>query len=65
MAIKMATPCFLFFTALPKVKQSAAGMSRMEMSSTKLVNPLGFSKGWAEFTSVKPPPFEPVCLMAI
>ena len=28
-AIKMATPCFLFFTALPKVKQSAAAPLRI------------------------------------
>ena len=45
----------------PKVKVSAVGISRMKSSSTKLENPVGFSKGMAELTLKKPPPLVPSC----
>ena len=49
---------------IPKVKQRATGMSRMESISRKLDRGVGFSKGWAELALKKPPPFEPSCFMA-
>ena len=63
-AANMATPCFLFFTAEPKVKQRAAGISKMEIISIRFVKALGFSSGCAEFTPLNPPPLVPDCLMA-
>ena len=50
MDMKMAIPCFLFFTALPKVKQRATGMSNREIISRILVKGLAFSSGCAELT---------------
>ena len=32
--------------------------------STRLVNPVGFSNGWAELTLKKPPPLVPSSLIA-
>ena len=64
-AIKIAMPCFLFFTALPKVKHNAAGINRMEIISIKLVKAFGFSNGCAELTPLNPPPLVPDCLIAI
>ena len=52
-------------TITPKVTQRAAEIRRMESASTKLASGVGFSKGWAEFTLKKPPPFVPSCLIAI
>jgi len=37
-----------------------AAMRRIARSWKKLDSPVGFSKGWAEFTLKKPPPFVPV-----
>ena len=51
-AIKIAIPCLLFFTAEPNVKHSAAGISRTEIISIRLVKALGFSKGCAELTPI-------------
>ena len=48
----------------PKVKHSAAGMSRIASISRKLESGVGFSNGCAEFTLKKPPPLVPSCLMA-
>src|SRR5262249_15386618 len=36
-------------TILPNMNTCAAGISRIEISSTKLVSPFGFSNGTAEF----------------
>ena len=49
-AMNIAIPCFLFLTACPKVKQSAAGISSIEVISMRLVKALGFSSGCAELT---------------
>ena len=49
----------------PKVAVSAAGISRMKRTSTKLLNALAFSNGNALLTLKKPPPFVPSCLIAI
>ena len=62
--VKIAMPCFLFFTALPNVKHNAAGISRIEIISMRLVNALGFSNGCAELTPMNPPPLVPDCLIA-
>ena len=37
----------------------------MAIISRKLLNGVGFSKGWAEFTPKNPPPLLPSCLIAI
>ena len=42
----------------------ASGMTMIAHSSTKFVQPVGFSNGWAEFVLKNPPPFVPSCLMA-
>ena len=63
-AAKMALPCLVFLTPMPKVKQQAAGISSRLVISMMLVKALGFSYGWAEFTPKKPPPLVPDCLMA-
>ena len=34
------------------------------MMESRLVSPVGFSKGWAELMLKKPPPLVPSCLMA-
>ena len=49
----------------PNVAVSAAGMSRMNSTSTKFANVVGFSNGIALFTLKKPPPLVPSCLIAI
>ena len=49
----------------PKVTVRAAGISRMNSSSTKFENWVGFSNGIALFTLKNPPPFVPSCLIAI
>ena len=49
----------------PKVAVSAAGISRMNSSSTKFENAVGFSNGIALLTLKKPPPLVPSCLIAI
>ena len=64
MAAKMALPCLVFLTPIPKAKQQAAGISSRLVISMMLVKALGFSYGWAEFTPKKPPPLVPDCLMA-
>ncbi len=51
-------------TSRPKVKQSAAGMSRIASTSRKFDSGVGFSNGCAELTLKKPPPLVPSCLMA-
>ena len=39
-------------------------MSSTASISTRLVNPVGFSNGWAELTLKKPPPLVPSILIA-
>jgi len=63
-ATKMAHPCRSSLTIRPKVKQRAAGMSRIASSSSRLLRGVGFSRGWAELTLKNPPPLVPSCLMA-
>ena len=41
------------------------GYQQNREHSRKLLNGVGFSKGWAEFTPKNPPPLLPSCLMAI
>ena len=65
MARKMAIPCRLSRTFLPKVKHRAAGISRRETISKRLDRGVGFSKGCAELFPKKPPPLVPSCLIAI
>ncbi len=36
----------------------------MASASSRLLNGVGFSSGWAELTLKKPPPLVPSCLMA-
>jgi hypothetical protein len=49
---------------LPKVKQQAAGISRMASIARKLLCGIGFSNGWVELTLKTPPPLAPSILMA-
>ena len=63
MIANTARPWRLSFTMRPKVKASANGMMRIAQVSTKLLNGVGFSNGWAELTLKKPPPLVPSCLM--
>ena len=49
-------------TMRPKVAVSAAGISRMNSTSTKFESPVGFSNGIAELTLKKPPPLVPELL---
>ena len=48
----------------PYMNTSAAGMISTSSISTRLVNPVGFSNGWAELTLKKPPPLVPSSLIA-
>ena len=52
-------------TMRPYVNTSPAGIMRMNSSSTKPENAVGFSNGKAELTLKKPPPLVPSCLIAI
>ena len=65
MAAKIAHPCLLFLIIKPNEKQSAIGKSRIKTFSTMFVNGVGFSYGLAAFAALIPPPFVPLCLMAI
>ena len=56
--------CFLEPTRTPYVTTRAIGMTTIAHVSTKFVNGLGFSNGWAELVLKNPPPFVPSCLMA-
>lgn len=49
-ATKIANPCFLSLTVLPKVKQSAAEINNIDNNSIKLLNQFGFSNGCAKLT---------------
>ena len=51
-------------TMRPKVAVSAAGISRMNSSSTKFEKLVPFSNGKALLTLKKPPPLVPSCLIA-
>ena len=51
-------------TSRPKVKHSAAGISRIASTSRKFDSGVGFSNGCAELTLKKPPPLVPSCLIA-
>jgi hypothetical protein len=42
---------------------SAPGMAKIRNIEKKFVIGFGFSKGWAAFAFMKPPPFVPSCLM--
>ena len=64
-AASSAHPCRRSRTMIPKVRHSAAGMSRIERVSRRLESGVGFSNGCAELTLKKPPPLVPSCLMAI
>ncbi len=64
-AAKIAQPWRMSLIMCPKVKQNAAPMSRIEMTSRKLENGVGFSNGCAELTLKYPPPLVPSCLIAI
>ena len=46
MAAKTAQPCPEEPVILPKVMVSAAGMRKINSISMKLLNGVGFSKGW-------------------
>ena len=48
----------------PYMKTSAAGMTSTISISKKLVKPVGFSNGWAEFVLKNPPPLVPSSLIA-
>ena len=48
----------------PYMNTSAAGIISTDSISTKFVNPVGFSNGWAELTLKKPPPLVPSILIA-
>ncbi len=65
MMANTARPWRLSFTIRPNVKARANGGCRITHISTKLLNGVEFSNGWAEFTLKNPPPFVPICLMAI
>ncbi len=64
-AASTAQPWRVSPTILPKVKQSAAGISRIASTSRKFDSGVGFSNGCAELTLKKPPPLVPSCLIAI
>ena len=65
MATKSALPWTFDFTIRPNMKGKATGIRRIASNSRMLQSGVGFSKGCAEFTPKKPPPFVPSCLMAI
>ena len=65
MAAYSAQPWRRLPTIRPKVAVSAAGISRMNRTSTKLESVVAFSNGKALLTLKNPPPLVPSCLMAI
>ncbi len=62
-AANRAQPWRRLPTIRPKVAVRAAGISRMNSSSTKFENAVGFSNGIEELTLKKPPPLVPSCLI--
>ena len=51
-------------TTRPNMNTCAAGISSIEIISTRFVRPVGFSNGTAEFELKKPPPSMARCLIA-
>ncbi len=49
----------------PNVHVNADATMRIENASMKFDHGVGFSNGCAEFTLKNPPPFVPICLIAI
>lgn len=64
MVPRIAYPCFTLPTSTPKVRVSEKGITRMRKISSRLVNGLGFSNGWALLALATPPPLVPSSLMA-
>ena len=64
-AAKIAQPSRILPTIFPKVYVRAAGIPRISSSSRKFASAVPPSKGCAELTLKKPPPFVPSCLIAI
>ena len=64
-AAKSTLPCLGAPIILPNAKARPPGMSRMTSVSRKFVSGVGFSNGCALLALKKPPPFVPICLIAI
>ena len=62
---KITHPNRLPLTITPRAKVDANGIRIVARSSSRSVNPLGFSNGWAELVLKNPPPLVPICLIEI
>ena len=63
-AASTAQPWRVSPTRRPKVKQSVAGIRKIDSIWTKLLSGVGFSNGCAELAFMKPPPLVPSILIA-